>query len=123
MPEEFASPLIYIIDDDDGVRDSLEAYLSLKGLNVLTFASGRDLLDGRVGEPQVLIIDINMPDLDGFALLECLRLEGLLAPAIFMTGLGEAEVRARAFEAGVEDFHDKPVDPKALLASVLRLVG
>jgi two-component system, LuxR family, response regulator FixJ len=116
-------PLIYVIDDDDAVRDSLDAYLSLMGMKVVAYSSARQLLDGEVDAPHVLIIDINMPDMDGFALLDGLRDRGVDAPAIFMTGLGEPDVRARALKAGAHRFFDKPVDPKVLLATVKRLLS
>lgn len=122
MSQDSTSPLIYIIDDDDAVRDSLDAYLSLMGMSVVTYSSGRQVLDGDIDTPQVLIIDINMPDIDGFELLDGLRNRGVDAPAIFMTGLGEPDVRARASEAGVDGFFDKPVDPRALLSAVKRLL-
>lgn len=122
MAEDSCIPLVYVIDDDDAVRDSLDTYLALMGLDVATYSSGRQLLDGEIGMPRVLVIDVNMPDVDGFALLDGLRTRGLDVPAIFMTGLGEADVRARALQAGVEEFFDKPVDPKLLLATIMRLL-
>jgi FixJ family two-component response regulator len=123
VEEELSIPLVYVIDDDDAVRDSLDTYLSLMGLDVATYGSSRQLLDGEIGTPQVLVIDVNMPDVDGFALLDGLRTRGLDVPAIFMTGLGEPDVRARALRAGVEEFFDKPIDPKLLLATIVRLLG
>lgn len=123
MSQDPPIPLVYVVDDDDAVRDSLDTYLSLMGLNVVTYSSGQQLLDGEIGTPQVLVIDINMPDIDGFVLLDGLRARGIGAPVIFMTGLGETDVRARALQAGVEAFFDKPVDPKQLLATITRLLG
>jgi FixJ family two-component response regulator len=116
-------PIVYVIDDDDAVRDSLETYLVLKGLSVVTFSSGKILLDDeRRNGPELLIIDVNMPDIDGLSLLELLRDRGVAAPAIIITGLGDDDLRERAARAGAADFFDKPVDPRALMRSVLRLI-
>jgi len=116
------APLIYIVDDDDAVRDSLNAYLTLMGMSVATYDSGQQLLDSEIGTPQVLIIDLNMPDIDGFMLLEELRKRGVDTPAIFMTGLSDPDARARAVDAGVQVFFDKPIVPKKLLSCVLHLL-
>jgi FixJ family two-component response regulator len=117
-------PLVYVVDDDEAVRDSLETYLALKGLSVVAFASGRELLDGEPDDgPEILIIDVNMPDIDGLSLLEALRGRGVQAPAIVVTGLGDGDLRERAARAGAADFFDKPVDPRALVRAILRLLG
>jgi two-component system response regulator FixJ len=124
MTDRDRKPLVYVIDDDEAVRDSLETYLALKGLSVVAFASGKALLDGEHDDgPEVLIIDVNMPDIDGLSLLEALRGRGVAAPAIIVTGLGDGDLRERAARAGAADFFDKPVDPRALMRSILRLVG
>lgn len=124
MTDRDGKPIVYVIDDDEGVRDSLETYLALKGMSVIAFGSGRALLDGEYENgPEVLIIDVNMPDIDGLSLLETLRGRGVNAPAIIITGLGDDDLRERATRAGAADFFDKPVDPRALMRSVLRLIG
>lgn len=123
MTDRERRPIVYVIDDDDAVRDSLETYLVLKGLSVVTFSSGKILLDDeRRNGPELLIIDVNMPDIDGLSLLELLRDRGVAAPAIIITGLGDDDLRERAARAGAADFFDKPVDPRALVRSVLRLI-
>jgi FixJ family two-component response regulator len=130
VPEDFSmtdrdgKPIVYVIDDDDAVRDSLETYLALKGLSVVAFGSGKALLDDKHDSgPEVLIIDVNMPDIDGLSLLEALRGRGVEAPAIIVTGLGDDDLRERAARAGAADFFDKPIDPRALMRCVLRLIG
>ncbi|MGB9141575.1 MAG: response regulator [Aestuariivirga sp.] len=116
-------PLIHIVDDDDAVRDSLDAYLTLKGMQVIAFGSAQDLLDCSEGLPNLVILDVNMPETDGFTLLEILRGRGHDMPAILMTGLGDPETRARAERAGAAAFFEKPIDPSILFSTLTRLLS
>jgi FixJ family two-component response regulator len=117
-----SKPCVLIVDDDDAVRDSLDAYLTLKGMQVTALSSAKDTLNHTGSCVDIVILDVNMPDIDGFALLSMLRGQGQLAPAIFITGLGDPEMRIRAERAGVAAFLDKPIDPLALLATLNRLL-
>jgi FixJ family two-component response regulator len=114
-------PAICIVDDDDAVRDSLDLYLTLKGMRVRTFRSGPDILKCKNLHSDILILDINMPEIDGFALLEKLRAQGHLGHVIFITGMGDMELRLRATRAGAAAFLDKPIDPLLLLATLNHL--
>jgi two-component system, LuxR family, response regulator FixJ len=122
MASSSARPHVYIVDDDEAVRDSLETYLTLKGMRVTAFASSRELLDRDENGPNLLIVDINMPDMDGFRLIEELRVRGEDAPAVIITGLGDPDARARAERAGAAAVFDKPIDPPALLQELKRLL-
>lgn len=122
MASFFPKPLVYIVDDDDAVRDSLDAYLTLKGMNVSVFGSAQELLGHENALPNLLIIDVNMPEIDGFMLLETLRNRGNGAPAVLITGLGDPDTRARAERAGVAAFFDKPIDPPVLFSTLTRLL-
>jgi two-component system, LuxR family, response regulator FixJ len=116
-------PTIYLIDDDDAVRDSLDIFLTLKGICVVAFSSGLHLLDGELEDPNLLILDVNLPDLDGFSLLEALRGRGCDAPAVFITGLGNPDVRAKAERAGAAAFFDKPLDAPVLYKAVANIIA
>ena len=122
MASFFPKPLVYIVDDDDAVRDSLDAYLTLKGMNVAVFGSAQELLIHEDVFPNLLIIDVNMPEIDGFMLLETLRHRGHNAPAVLITGLGDPDTRARAERAGVAAFFDKPIDPPVLFSTLILLL-
>ena len=122
MASFFAKPSIYIVDDDDAVRDSLDAYLTLKGMRVTAFGSAQELLNHKDILPNLLILDVNMPSIDGFMLLEMLRERGHDEPAVLITGLGDPEIRARAGRAGVAAFFDKPIDPPVLFSTLARLL-
>jgi FixJ family two-component response regulator len=123
MASFFPKPLVYIVDDDDAVRDSLDAYLTLKGMNVSVFGSAQELLGHENALPNLLIIDVNMPEIDGFMLLETLRNRGHHAPAVLITGLGDPETRARAERAGVAAFFDKPINPPVLFSTLTQLLA
>ena len=123
MASFFPKPLVYIVDDDDAVRDSLDAYLTLKGMNVAVFSSAKELLGREDVLPNLLIIDVNMPEIDGFMLLETLRNRGHEEPAVLITGLGDLDTRARAERAGVAAFFDKPIDPPVLFSALTRLLS
>ena len=122
MASFLPKPLVYIVDDDDAVRDSLDAYLTLKGMNVAVFGSAQELLGHENALPNLFIIDVNMPEIDGFMLLETLRNRGNGAPAVLITGLGDPDTRARAERAGVAAFFDKPIDPPVLFSTLTRLL-
>jgi len=123
LASHLAKPSVYVVEDDDAVRDSLDVYLTLKGMNVTAFGSAQELLDYDDGSPNILIFDVNMPDMDGIMLLEILRKRGHAEPAVLVTGLGDPEIRARAERAGAAAFFDKPIDPPVLFFALTRLLS
>lgn len=122
MASHLPRPSVYVVDDDDAVRDSLDVYLTLKGMNVTAFRSAQELLNYEDILPNILILDVNMPSIDGFTLLEMLRERGHDEPAVLITGLGDPDIRARAERAGVAAFFDKPIDPSILFSALTRLL-
>ena len=123
MASNLAKPSVYVVDDDDAVRDSLDVYLTLKGMNVTAFGSAQELLSQDDVSPNIWILDVNMPSIDGFTLLEILRERGHDEPAVLITGLGDPDTRARAERAGVAAFFDKPIDPPVLYSALTRLLS
>jgi FixJ family two-component response regulator len=123
MASRVIKPSVHIVDDDDAVRDSLDAYLTLKGMVVTAFSSATELLNHVGLPPDIIILDVNMPDIDGFMLLEMLRQRDQFAPAVFITGVGDPDMRQRAERAGVAAFLDKPLNPPILLATLNRLLA
>ena len=122
MASHLPRPSVYVVDDDDAVRDSLDVYLTLKGMDVTAFRSAQELLNHKDVLPNILILDVNMPSIDGFMLLEMLRERGHDEPAVLITGLGDPDIRARAERAGVAAFFDKPIDPSILFSALTRLL-
>jgi FixJ family two-component response regulator len=92
-------------------------------MRVMTFGSAQELLDRADHEPSLFILDVNMPEIDGFALLKMLRDRGHDEPAVLITGLGDPDVQERAERSGVAAFFDKPINPLALYSTIIRLLA
>jgi len=107
---------VYIVDDDDSVRDSARALLESYDLIVEDFSSARAFLErfakGRKAEAgkRCLLLDVNMPEMGGLELLELLRDRHIDIPVIIVTAQNEAALRERAERAGAFAFLQKPVD-------------
>lgn len=114
-------PVIFLIDDDDAVRDSLCAFLQAAGHRVEDYSSARKFLEiyspERIG---CLIVDIRMPDMDGIALQEEMRARKWNLPTIVMTGHGDVPLAVRAMKAGARDFLEKPLDHDQLQECIAR---
>jgi two-component system, LuxR family, response regulator FixJ len=110
---------VYVVDDDEAVRDSLEILLDAVGHRVRTFASPRALLElaPSLG-PGCAVLDVRMPEMDGLELQEELNARGVHLPVIVMTGHGDVPIAVRAMKAGALDFLEKPFADEALLHSV-----
>ena len=110
---------VYVVDDDEAVRKSLRMLLKTEGYNVATFSSADEFLTMCNQDTSgCIILDVNMPDMDGPALQEELNRRGLLLPIIFLTGQGSIPLTVRVLKAGASDFLTKPVDGTELLACV-----
>jgi FixJ family two-component response regulator len=114
-----APATVFIVDDDAAVRDALTMLLEAAGYAVEAFQSAADFLDKLNSDTQgCLILDVNMPDMDGPSLQEELLRRGSRLPVIFLSGHGTIPVTVRAIKAGAMDFLTKPVDGTELLAHV-----
>ena len=110
---------VYVVDDDAAVRDALSMLLEVAGHAVTTFGSALEFLDGFMpGTPGCVILDVDMPGMDGPALQQELIRRGVQLPVIFLSGKGTIPVTVRTIKSGAMDFLTKPVDRKVLLASV-----
>ena len=110
---------VYIVDDDDAVRDSLSVLLEACGHRVRTFATAREFLDAAPSLPAgCLIADIRMPEMDGLELQRRLNEQSLGFPMIVITGHGNVPIAVRAMKAGALDFIEKPFATPTILASV-----
>jgi two-component system, LuxR family, response regulator FixJ len=119
MPRDGQRSMIFIVDDDDAVRDSLALLLECDGLPAQGFASARAFLEGgRPGGRDCLIVDLHMSGLNGIELLEELRRRGTRLPAIVITGRPTQAARNRAEAAGALALLEKPYDSKRLLKLV-----
>lgn len=114
-----AKPDVYIVDDDDAVRDSLKILLESAGYAVRSFASGHDLLDQAPSfAPGCVIADVRMPEIDGLSLQSRLAELKINLPVIVITGHGDVAMAVRAMKGGAVDFVEKPFSEGAILESV-----
>lgn len=118
-----SSPAVFVVDDDEVVRDSLKVLLESRGFTVHDFASGRQFLDRKDGvTADCLILDVHMPDMTGTELLKILRNAGDLLPVILITGRNDPVIQAQAKEFGAVTLLDKPVAHAALFAAIQQAV-
>ncbi len=115
-------PIIYIVDDDEAVRDSLRALLEFD-FDVRDFSSAMEFLAKRDGtRGACLLLDLHMPLMDGIDLLEHMKAEGSNLPAIVITGRSDPILRQRALKSGAFELLDKPVAGEMLLNAIGRAV-
>jgi two-component system response regulator FixJ len=117
MPEP---PAVYLIDDDEAVRDSLSLLLESQGFTVRGFASGPEFLSIACSlVAGCIITDMRMPEMDGLELLETLRERKLALPVIVMTAHGEVSLAIQALRAGALEFIEKPFPGQVLTDAVV----
>lgn len=112
---------VFVIDDDEAIRDSLRLLLKSVGLPVRTCASAQEFLpayDPR--QPGCLVVDIRMPGMSGLELQQQLNLQGATIPLIFITGHGDIPMAVEAMQHGAFDFLQKPFRDQDLLDRVQR---
>ena len=118
------SPVVYLLDDDLGVRTALGRLLRSAGHRVETFASVREFLEGdRSDGPGCVVSDLRMPEMDGMELFAMLRVTGQRLPIVFITGFGNVATGVRAMKEGAVDFLVKPVEDVELLEAVDRAIS
>jgi len=101
---------ILLADDDALVREAVVRILEMFGHEVLAVADGREALDAADDSFDIIILDINMPDMDGFEVMERLNRRKLGVPVLFLTGAGSMEYAVRAINLGAYDFISKPIE-------------
>ena len=110
---------IFIVEDDQSVRDALGLLLSLQGYAVALYADAESLLRAyRSDWRGCLLIDIRMPGMDGLELQKCLLDIGCKIPTIVMTGHGDVESARAAFRTQAVDFLEKPIDHEKLISAI-----
>jgi len=111
---------VYVVDDDDAVRDSLGMLFRAAGLRAETFASAQAFMQrGSWQRPGCLVLDIRMPGQSGTALHDELLERGVRIPIVFITGHGDIPMAVAAIKKGAHDFVEKPFDDHELLGQVL----
>jgi DNA-binding NtrC family response regulator len=112
-------PLIYVVDDDESVREAVGGLVRSAGLTVQTFSSAQEFLAfSRSDVPSCLVLDVQLPGLSGLDLQEELAKADVQIPIIFLTGRGDIPMSVRAMKAGALEFLTKPFDDEDLLQAI-----
>jgi FixJ family two-component response regulator len=118
-PMPVASPIVFVVDDDVSVRESLELLIQNEGWQVETFASAQEFLDHpRTALPSCLILDVSLPGLNGLELQQRVAAQRTDMPIIFITGHGDIPMTVRAMKAGAIEFLTKPFSDEVLLNAI-----
>ena len=116
-----SSQSVHVVDDDRDVRLSISFMLGAAGFDSRPFASGQDFLDALPDlAPGAVLLDIRMPEIDGFQVMTELGARGVDWPVVVMTGHGEVAIAVRAMKLGAVDFIEKPFGEEILVSSLER---
>ena len=114
-----ATPIVFVVDDDVSVRESLELLISSAGWQPETFVSAQEFLSHpRALAPSCLLLDVNLPDLNGLDLQQRVAADRIDMPIIFITGYGDVPMTVRAMKAGAIEFLTKPFSDEVLLDAI-----
>ena len=115
------SQTVFVVDDDEAMRDALSQLLETAGLRVEVYADGPGFLAAYdAGRPGCLLLDMAMPGMTGLEVQAALKSRGLEIPIIFLTGHGDIPMAVRAVQGGAVDFLEKPVPGTTLVNRVQR---
>ncbi len=114
-----ATPIVFVVDDDVSVRESLELLIRCAGWQPETFASAQEFLSRpRVLAPSCLVLDVSLPDLNGLDLQKRIAVDRSDMPIIFITGYGDVPMTVQAMKAGAVEFLTKPFGDDVLLNAI-----
>jgi FixJ family two-component response regulator len=118
-----ATPIVFVVDDDVSVRESLELLIRTAGWKPETFASAQEFLSRpRVPVPSCLVLDVSLPDLNGLDLQRRIAADRIDMPIIFITGYGDVPMTVRAMKAGAVEFLTKPFGDEELLSAIRQAI-
>ncbi len=118
------TPLVYVVDDDPYARDGVADLLRSAGLMAQTFASGEEFLAApRPNAPSCVVLDVNLPGVNGLDLQQELAKSDVQVPVIFLTGHGDIPMTVRAVKAGAVNFLTKPFDDEELLHAIRQCIS
>lgn len=117
-------PIVYVIDDDEGARHSLEFLLDCAGIRVRSFPSADAFLESAPPLAGACIVtDVRMPGVSGIELVEEMKRRGASAPVIVITGHADVPLAIQAMRAGVADFIEKPFDDEVMLGAIRKALA
>lgn len=116
--------LIAVVDDEESVRIAIRRLLRSASMNAETFSSGAEFLDSiKEHQPDCVVLDLHMPQVNGFGVQARLAETGSRVPVVIITGHDSTESRERALAAGAAAYLRKPVDDQALLDAIQQAVA
>lgn len=119
LPKSRATPIVFVVDDDISVRESLELLIRSEGWKPETFASAQEFLARpRALGPSCLVLDVSLPGLNGLELQKRVAIERTDVPIIFITGHGNVPISVQAMKAGAVEFLTKPFSDDVLLNAI-----
>lgn len=120
----YATAIVFVVDDDVSVRESLELLISCAGWQPETFASAQEFLDRpRIPVPSCLVLDVSLPGLNGLDLQKRVAAERTDMPIIFITGHGDVPMTVQAMKAGAVEFLTKPFSDDVLLEAIRHAIA
>jgi FixJ family two-component response regulator len=118
-PKPEAKPIVFVVDDDISVRESLELLIKFAGWQPEMFESAEQFLARpRALAPSCLVLDVSLPDLNGLELQKLIAADRIDMPIIFITGHGDVPMTVQAMKAGAVEFLTKPFDDDVLLTAI-----
>ena len=118
-PKSQQQPIVFVVDDDISVRESLELLIKFAGWQPETFASAKDFLKRPpTSAPSCLVLDVSLPDLNGLELQKLIGGDRIEMPIIFITCHGDVPRTGQAMKAGAVEFLTKPFDDEVLLNAI-----
>jgi FixJ family two-component response regulator len=118
-----ATPIVFVVDDDTSVRESLEGLIDSAGWQPETFPSAQEFLHRpRVVGPSCLVLDVSLPDLDGLELQKRMASDRIDMPIIFISGYGDVPMTVRAMKAGAVEFLTKPLAGDVLVGAIQQAI-
>ena len=117
-------PIVFVVDDDDAVRNSLRLLLKSASLSTTAFASAQEFLAGwTADQPGCLVLDVRMPGMSGLELQEELNRRGAIIPVIFISGHADVPMAVEAIQHGAFDFLQKPFGDQDLIDRIQRALA
>jgi FixJ family two-component response regulator len=117
------TPIVYVVDDDISVRESLESLIRFAGWQPQIFASAQEFLPRPpVFVPSCLVLDVMLPDFNGLDLQKRLTTDRVAMPIIFISGHGDVPTAVRAMKAGAVEFLNKPYSDEMLLSAIQKAI-
>lgn len=114
-------PTVHVVDDDESTRTSLTRLLRAAGFEAASYPTAREFMaSAQSARPGCIVLDVNLPELNGLDFFDAMRRQGVSLPVVFLTGYGDIPMTVRAMKAGAVDFLTKPLERGTFLNAINR---